>query len=313
MSISTEGKLAILVGLLGLGGAGAIMVAPDHTEIGWVMIGTAALGGIMLGAHHFRGTLARLWTPSDKQRMISLICMIIFGLGFVGSAGVYFWPKSAAPPEPKAQAESIPPQAALPSPPTTIPDPAEDPLPRNAKFRYHGKVYWAAPRPYIKVQAEEMQKTLQEVYDSINKKSEPIVASWDGPAVMFTRNWLSIVQTEGRQSAIVKLDDIRNQVISAYTELREILKRRPYYRQDISSIIDDHGEVGDMNGAINDYKAALAALPDKPKPTTDLIDRVIGPSEVKFEMAITKYTNWISAFNTKTLQLREELDALTNE
>jgi hypothetical protein len=311
MALSTEGKLGLVVGLLAVGGGGAVWVAPDHTEIGWAMIVVAAMGGIMLGAHHFQGALARLWTPSDKQRMLALICMIIFGLGLISSAGVYFWPRSAAVPEPKSQAQPVPSRAAAP-PARTIPVPAEDPLPPNAKFRYRGKVFWAAPRPYIKVQAEEMQKALQEVYDSINKKSEPIVSSWDGPAVTFTRNWLSIVQTEGKQSAIVKLDDIRNQVISAYTELEEILKRRPYYRQDISSIIDDHGEVGDMNGAINDYKAALAALPDKPKPTTDLINRVIGPSEVKFEMAITKYTNWISAFNTKTLQLREELDALTN-
>jgi hypothetical protein len=96
--------------------------------------------------------------------------------------------------------------------------------------------------------------------------------------------------------------------------LGEILKRRPYYRQDISSIIDDRGEAGDMNGAINDYKAALAVLPDdNPKPTTGLINQIIGPSEVKLEKAITKYTNWISAFNAKTLLLKEELDALANE
>ena len=262
------------------------------------------------------GGLLMAWGLSHLHDKIPTAPGLLFVACIAGLVGSVIWgigvfegvpEQSAAPSEPKAQAQSAAPTA------QTIPDLTEDALPPNAKFRYRGKVFWAAPRPYTKVQAEEMQKALQEVYDSINKKSEPIVSSWDGPAVTFTRNWLSIVQTEGRQSAIVKLDDIRNQVISAYTELGEILKRRPYYRQDISSIIDDHGEVGDMNGAINDYKAALAALPDKPKPTTDLINRVIGPSEVKFEMAITKYTNWISAFNTKTLQLREELDALTNE
>jgi hypothetical protein len=93
--------------------------------------------------------------------------------------------------------------------------------------------------------------------------------------------------------------------------LEEILNRRPYYRQDIASIVDDHGEVGDINGAINDYKEALGLLPDKP--TVDQLKRLIAPSETKFENTITKYGTWISNFNTKMLLLRDELEALMND
>jgi hypothetical protein len=93
MQISTEGKLAILLGLLALGGGGAVWVAPDHTEIGWLMIATAGVGTIALAAHHFSGMLARLWTPGAKHRMLALLGMIISGAAFIGSAAVYFWPK----------------------------------------------------------------------------------------------------------------------------------------------------------------------------------------------------------------------------
>jgi len=54
MQISIEGKLGILLGLLALGGGGAVWVAPDHTEIGWLMIATAGTGTLR-------------WTPIVRQ------------------------------------------------------------------------------------------------------------------------------------------------------------------------------------------------------------------------------------------------------
>jgi hypothetical protein len=53
MQISFEGKLGLVLGLIALAGAGAIMVAPDKLWIGWSLIAIAALGGVMLGFHHF--------------------------------------------------------------------------------------------------------------------------------------------------------------------------------------------------------------------------------------------------------------------
>jgi hypothetical protein len=93
MQISTEGKLAILLGLLALGGGGAVWVAPNLTEIGWLMIATAGVGTVALAAHHFSGMLSLLWTPGAKHRMFALLGMIISGAVFVGSAAVYFWPR----------------------------------------------------------------------------------------------------------------------------------------------------------------------------------------------------------------------------
>lgn len=77
------------------------------------------------------------------------------------------------------------------------------------------------------------------------------------------------------------------------------------------TIIGDRGEVGEMNGVLNDYMDALRKLPDKP--TADLIKLAVSPSETRFEGAITEYTNWISAFNTKMSLLRDELDVLMND
>jgi hypothetical protein len=125
---------------------------------------------------------------------------------------------------------------------------------------------------------------------------------------MFTRDWLSIIQREGSQSAIERLNDIRSQFISGYNELQAILGRRPYYRQDIMKIVDDRGEMGDVNGALNNYMGALKALPEKP--SAELIKLAISPSEAQFEKAINNYSNWISSFNTKTSLLRDELEKL---
>jgi hypothetical protein len=92
MAISTEGKLGILAGLVGIGGAGAIMVWPDHVEIGWTLIGIATVGGIMLAAHHFRDVHR---DREQKGRMVALAGFIVFGLVSLACGYWYFRPASA--------------------------------------------------------------------------------------------------------------------------------------------------------------------------------------------------------------------------
>jgi hypothetical protein len=60
MHLTVEGKLGIVLSLLGLGGAGAIMVAPQQFWIGWSLIAVAMAGGIALGLHHFWAQLQQL-------------------------------------------------------------------------------------------------------------------------------------------------------------------------------------------------------------------------------------------------------------
>jgi hypothetical protein len=200
------------------------------------------------------------------------------------------------------------PQPAPPSRSSAAAPSVDPPLPANAKFKYRGKVFWALSRRYAKDEAEDMRRILREVYDSINTKSAPIVANYDGPAVMFTREWLSIIEGQGPRSAIAKLEDIRSAVGAAHTELQEIVGRKPYFRQDIAAIIDDRGDAGKLNGALNNYIKALKKLPEKLN--VDVIKLALGSFEDKFKKAIDGYTKWISAFNTKTTLAREELEAL---
>jgi len=54
MAFSDEGKVGIGLGILGLAGGGAIMVAPEQLWIGWTMIAVAALSGGALLIYHFR-------------------------------------------------------------------------------------------------------------------------------------------------------------------------------------------------------------------------------------------------------------------
>jgi hypothetical protein len=119
-------------------------------------------------------------------------------------------------------------------------------LPPNAKFTYHGKVYWAMPRRYTKEEAADMRTALREIYDCINSQSAPIVSTWDGPATMFTRDWLKIIQGVGPSVAVEKLNDIRNTLIGANQNLEAIVSKRPYYQQDLRTIIDESGATGDM-------------------------------------------------------------------
>jgi hypothetical protein len=57
MAFSDEGKIGIGLGLLGLAGGGAIMVAPEQLWIGWTMIAVAASSGTALLVYHFCGDL----------------------------------------------------------------------------------------------------------------------------------------------------------------------------------------------------------------------------------------------------------------
>lgn len=229
----TDFKIAILLALASIPAGVALMSAPEYISIlkeypglffwSGLIVATALIVAAIIIALRGEASEPR---RGHGRRMIALVGMVVCGAGFLVFAGIYFRPESAARPQ-------IQPVASPPRPPLaqiTIPSgaAAEEPLPSNAKFRYRGKVFWATPRRYTKDEADDMRAALREVYDCINAKSAPIVSSWDGPAVMFTRSWLSLTQTEGPQSAITKLNEIRNKVISAHTELQEILSRRPY-------------------------------------------------------------------------------------
>jgi hypothetical protein len=63
MAISTEGKLGIATGLLGLGGAGAVWVIPTHIEIGYFLIGVSIVGFLFLAVHHFRSRSDKVTGP----------------------------------------------------------------------------------------------------------------------------------------------------------------------------------------------------------------------------------------------------------
>ena len=86
MRISPEGKIGIGLTLVGLAGAGAIVVAPAPwaAAIGWGMIALAGLGSILLAGHHFG--------QHSKRRMIPLIGLVASGGAFLFFVAWNFWP-----------------------------------------------------------------------------------------------------------------------------------------------------------------------------------------------------------------------------
>jgi hypothetical protein len=79
--MSIKGKIGIFLSLLSLAGAGAIMVFPQHTEIGGGLIVISIIGFILLALHHyglrFRGISPVFWT------LILGIVFIGFPAGFI--------------------------------------------------------------------------------------------------------------------------------------------------------------------------------------------------------------------------------------
>ncbi len=75
--ISSEGKLSIFLGLVGLAGTGAIMVFPTFTPIGLVMIGIAILGFVALAHAHLKEKNPS-WTIMEPTNVILLGLLIAF-------------------------------------------------------------------------------------------------------------------------------------------------------------------------------------------------------------------------------------------
>jgi hypothetical protein len=283
-------------------------VAPDifhlpvqMKEIIFFVCMAAALICLFVGAiKEKKAEVGRHLRPGYKRRMIAIYGMLGCGLGFIGFMGAYFWPDDHIK-QTHEVAESV-------SDHQKNPDEMPLPLPPNAKFIYKDEIFLAISRPYTIDENNDLRLAFREIYDCINSHSEPIIANYDGPAPMFTREWLSIIEKQGPGAAIQKLNEIRTKVRFAATEPQDIVKRRPYFSDEIKGMIDDKGEIGGMNGSLNDYIEALKSIPHGA--SQQLIKLVVGNSEAKFEGAIKNYSGWIGRFNNKMMVAKDDLDRL---
>jgi hypothetical protein len=91
MRLDGEKTAGIGIGLLGLAGVGIPMVAPQHPEIGWAFIGAAGLGAIGLIAHHCYYFWQNRTKAGEVRKMAALVGMVVCGIGFLASTGMFFW------------------------------------------------------------------------------------------------------------------------------------------------------------------------------------------------------------------------------
>jgi hypothetical protein len=196
--------------------------------------------------------------------------------------------------------------------PQTAPLPrVEEPLPANATFRMNGRVFWAAPRRYSPDEAKDMRILIREIYNQINGQLRLIIASYDGTAINFSRQWKSIVANNGTDFARNVLLDIRQSFIQNHVAIMKIFDSKPYYRADLVEITKYGDLMGEMNGVLNNYTDALKKMPDKS--TSDLIDLVLLPHEKAFEEVLDKYSSWTAGFNAKMDLLRPEIEYLSDQ
>jgi hypothetical protein len=113
MQISDEGKIGIALGLLGLGGGGALFVLPHPYAdyVGWSLIGVSVFGLVLLGLHHFKARIGALlvWLRWGGKRMWPQYLMVVSGISFFVGL-VAFLQLNITPPEsapPKSTAENV--------------------------------------------------------------------------------------------------------------------------------------------------------------------------------------------------------------
>jgi hypothetical protein len=94
MQISDEGKIGIALGLLGLGGGGALFVLPHPYAdyVGWTLIAVSVFGLVLLGLHHFKVRIDGVKEMWPQYLMVTAGILFFVGL-------VAFLQKNVNPPE----------------------------------------------------------------------------------------------------------------------------------------------------------------------------------------------------------------------
>lgn len=181
-------------------------------------------------------------------------------------------------------------------------------LPPNAAFSFKGRVFYFIRHNYSHDENMEFRSALRETYDCIAHNAAPITATYDGSVVRFTRNWTSIIQSQGAKGASETLGEIERQATHANAQLLNVLQKRPYFRSDLPMLIGAPQGPNDLRDAIHKYQLALKSVPDKP--TQELIALALGELEKRLETAATAHLAWIAELNVKINGARDELEAL---
>jgi hypothetical protein len=150
VEISVEGKIGILLALLGLAGAGAIMVYPAYTSIGWGLIAIAIAGSIGLVFVHLK-------EKKPSWRIMEPSYVILFGLAIAlaGLSWQTFWP-------PLKAAAKVPPIAVTAAPM------------RPFKF------YAAADKARIAEALYELSEILNKTGSQMSERAQAAVSASDG-------------------------------------------------------------------------------------------------------------------------------------
>jgi hypothetical protein len=195
---------------------------------------------------------------------------------------------------------------------TATPQRAHEPaLPPNAKFQDKGIIYWVATRQYSPDEAKAIGILIRDLFNLVNTRISKITASYDGTLVMFTREWMKVIELHGTSRAIENLSEIDAQLSSAMVEINEIIfSRDPFYRSDVADIASMKTELSAIRSAIYQCQNVLRFVPDMP--SRELMELSVTPAIKSIESAINDYYQWASGFNTRCEMLKGKLSSLIN-
>ncbi len=93
VKISSEGKIGIGLSLLGLFGAGVVIVLPDFHPFGWLLIGGSLVGALVLALHHCMELWRDRHAPGGVRKLKGFIVLTAVAVGLFSFGAWHFWPK----------------------------------------------------------------------------------------------------------------------------------------------------------------------------------------------------------------------------
>ncbi len=284
-------QIAILLALAAIPAGVALMAAPEYIGIlkeypgpffwGGLIVAAVLIGAAIIIA--FRGEASQP-RSGHRRRMIALAGMIIFGLGFVGAAAVYFWP--TRPPTPR--------DSAAHAGPTVTPSPST-PEPKILLKQYN-----AADRVRLDEALYKMFDTITVIEIPLQREAEyNLVHNWESKMISPTR---------GPAYFITELDRIRKETGAGHQRIHDLIyKEYNYYMEELRDAAIE-ARTTSFFTTLDEFRKVVIELP--PNPTMNQLRVLVADKHKAFAQGVADYGRWIGDARRRIEQKRDYIMTL---